>query len=94
MKLIEIYHQFFRISGDDGVYYCTNADTDAALNVKAVHHVRTDATELPYDYRMLPPLTLRGRDIEKIKPLHKGLGMPYTPISKRVNILKTQTPGE
>ena len=92
MKLIEIYHQFFRISGDDGVYYCTNADTDAALNVKAVHHVRTDATELPYDFRMLPPLTLRGRDIEKIKPLHKGLGMPYTPISKRVNILKTQTP--
>ena len=91
MKLIKIQQQFFRIKGDNSLYFCTEAETDAELNVKAVHYFKTNTTELPFGWDNLPTETLRGDDIKRIEP-QEGLGMAYRPVSERVNILNTQTP--
>ena len=92
MKLIEIQQQFFKIHGSDGVYFCTQADTDASLNVKAVHFISAPDNALPQNWQQLPTQILRGDDLIKINPLHEGLGMAYRPVSEHANIQHLNTP--
>lgn len=46
MKLIDIQRHFFRIRGNDGLFFCTEAEHDFNLNVKAVHFIRVTAIVL------------------------------------------------
>ena len=93
MKLIEIQQQFFRLKGQKTVYFCTEAETDACLNVKVVHYLRSNSKfELPADWQNAQTRTLRGDEISKIEPTGEGLGMAYRPAAEHVNVLNTQTP--
>ncbi|MBO4601624.1 MAG: strawberry notch C-terminal domain-containing protein [Salinivirgaceae bacterium] len=92
MKLIEIQEQFFRLKNRNGVFFCTEAETDACLNVKAVHYIQADSKmRLPQDWQNARTMTLRGDDLQNIVPMGGGLGMAYQPASK-IRKLDTQTP--
>ncbi len=92
MKLIDIQQQFFTIKGENGVCFCTTADTDANLNVKVVHYIKTDGNTLPYGWQNADTLFLRGDDLKKIQSLSSGLGMPYYPVSEHVKKQHLNTP--
>lgn len=91
MKLIDIQQQFFTIKGENGVCFCTTADTDASLNVKAVHYIKTDGNTLPYGWQNADTLVLRSDNLKKIQLL-SGLGMPYYPVSEHAKVQHLNTP--
>ena len=92
MKLIDIQQKFFYLKGNPrNVYFCTEAETDACLNVTVVHYIQSDERfMLPLDWMNAPTMALRGARILDIKTI-KGLGMAYTPASQ-IHKLNTQIP--
>lgn len=84
MKLIDINRHYFTIKGENGLYFCTDAETDISLNVKVIHFV--DANNMGG-----AEMVLRGSEIENVRPGELGLGMAYQPASV-VRRLNTQTP--
>lgn len=94
MKLIEIQQRFFRLKGQsDKLYFCTEAETDACLNVKVVHYIKTNSKrQLPADWANHRTQALRGEGLRNIQVLKGELGMAYQPVAEHVNVLNTQTP--
>lgn len=94
MKLIEIQQRFFRLKGQsDRLYFCTEAETDACLNVKVVHYIKTNSKrQLPVDWANHRTQALRGEELRNIQVLKGELGMAYQPVAEHVNVLNTQTP--
>ena len=91
MKLIEIQQQFFRLKNREGVFFCTEAETDSCLNVRVVRYIKADSRmRLPEDWQNATTQTLRGDQLSNIQPVG-GLGMAYQPAS-RIHKLDTQTP--
>lgn len=91
MKLIEIQQQFFKLKNRNGVFFCTEAETDACLNVKLVRYIQADSKmRLPADWQNARTMTLRGDDLQNIATMG-GLGMAYMPASQ-IRKLDTQTP--
>ena len=77
----------------DRLYFCTEAETDACLNVKVVHYIKTNSKrQLPADWANHRTQALRGEELRNIQVLKGELGMAYQPVAEHVNVLNTQTP--
>ena len=83
MKLIDINRQFFRIKGDNAVYFCKEAHTDISLNVRSIDYIKAykDCT-LPEDWTAITTRTITGADLAKVETIKNSLGMAYRPASQ------------
>ncbi|MCQ2375151.1 MAG: hypothetical protein MJ069_04535 [Salinivirgaceae bacterium] len=78
MKLIDIQRHFFRIKGDENVYFCIEAETRTDLNVKAVNYIQAnnDGT-LPFGWETLQTRRITGEQLKNIIIDEGDLGMAY-----------------